>query len=257
MSALGFILLFRDYISITMSYNSSPEKNTMQKIKVFAILICFFILTGLSGAAADTGVNNEPASGKLIQGYRILAIEPSAEDVHLVVYRGDYIKFDFKTAIGDPVLKIPELSVEQRLTMGLDNAPYFKMKTMGRFLFSLGSVSGSIQVIEYKQPHYREVDAGEAAELLQNLSPLLLDVRTRAEFANAHIKSAILIPVQELQKRVNELSAYKHSDILIYCATGNRSTVASKILVDNGFKRIVNMRYGIYQWAKSGYPVMK
>ena len=229
----------------------------MQKLKAIIILAGFFILTGLSGAASDTGIGNEPASGNLVQGYRVLPIEPSDGDVHLVVYRGDYIKFDFKTAIGDPVLKIPELSVEQRLTMGLDKAPYFKMKTMGRFLFSLGSVSGSIQVIEYKQPHYREVDAGEAAELLQNLSPLLLDVRTRAEFANARIKNAILIPVQELQQRVNELSEYKHRDKLIYCATGNRSTVASKILVDNGFKRIVNMRYGIYQWAKSGYPIVK
>ncbi len=228
-------------------------------MKKFSVLIIFglFVLAGLSGAAADTGVENELASGKLVQGYRILPIEHTVEDVNLVVYRGDYIKFNFKATIGDPVLKIPELSVEQKLTMGLDKAPYFKMKTMGRFPFSLGSVTGTIQVIEYKQPHYREVDAREAAELLQNLSPLLLDVRTRAEFANGHIKNAILIPVQELQKRVGELSEYKHSDILIYCATGNRSTVASKILVDNGFKRIVNLRYGIYQWAQSQYPIVK
>jgi len=131
------------------------------------------------------------------------------------------------------------------------------MKSMGRFRFSLGSVVGNIHVIEYKQPHYREVEAREAVELLQNLNPLLLDVRTRGEFSNGHIKNALLIPVQELQKRVGELSEYKHSDILIYCATGNRSTVASKILVDNGFKRITNMRYGIYQWAKSNYPIVK
>ncbi len=229
----------------------------MQTFKVFVILIAFIFLTVLSGAAAATGVENEPASGKLVRGYRILSVEPIVGDVHLLVYRGDYIKFDFNTNVGDPILKIPELSVEQKLTMGLDNAPYFKMKTMGRFRFSLGNVTGSIQVIEYKQPHYREIEAGEAAEFLKNLNPVLLDVRTHAEFNNGHLKNAILIPVQELQKRVGELSEYKHSDILIYCATGNRSTVASKILVDNGFKRIVNMRYGIYQWAKSGYPIVK
>ncbi len=229
----------------------------MQSFKVFVILIGFIILTGLSGASADTGMENEPASGSLVQGYRILSIEPSVGDVHLVVYRGDYIKFDFKTTIGDPILKIPELSIEQTLATGLDNAPYFKMKSMGRFRFSLGNVTGNIQVIEYKQPHYREIEAGEAAKFLQNLNPLVLDVRTHAEFNSGHLKNAILIPVQELQKRVGELSEYKHSDILIYCATGNRSTVASKILVDKGFKRIVNMRYGISQWAKSGYPIVK
>ncbi len=229
----------------------------MQKLKVIIILTGFFILTGLSGAVSDTGIENEPASGILVQGYRILPIEPTVEDVNLVVYRGDYIKFDFNDTVGDPILQIPELSVKQKLTTDLDKAPYFKMKTMGRFRFSLGSVAGHIQVIEYKQPHYREVDAGEAAELLQNLSPLLLDVRTRAEFDNGHIKNAILIPVQELQKRVGELSEYRHHDILIYCATGNRSTVASKILIDNGFKRITNMRHGIYGWSKSRYPVTK
>ena len=229
----------------------------MQKLKVIIILIGIFILTGISGTAADTGMENEPASGVLVQGYRILSIDHTVGDVNLVVYRGDYIKFDFNAAVGDPVLLIPELSVEQKLTTDLDQAPYFKMKTMGRFRFSLGSVVGHIQVIEYKQAHYRELDIREAAELLQNLSPLLLDVRTRAEFDNGHIKNAILIPVQELQKRVGELSEYKHSDILIYCATGNRSTVASKILVDNGFKRIANMRYGIYQWIKNQYPITK
>jgi rhodanese-related sulfurtransferase len=231
----------------------SMKKN----ILVMIALTGFFILTGLSGAVSDTGIGNEPASGSLVQGYRILPIEPTVEDVNLVVYRGDYIKFDFNAPVGDPILQIPDLSVNQELPMGLDEAPYFKMKTMGRFRFSLGSVSGNIQVIEYKQPHYREVDAREAAELIQNLSPLLLDVRTRGEYSNGHIENALLIPVQELQKRVGELSDYKHSDILIYCATGNRSTVASKILVDNGFKRITNMRYGIYQWAKSQYPVTK
>ena len=229
----------------------------MQKLKAIIILTGFFILTGLSGAVSDTGVGNEPASGSLVQGYRILSIEPTVDDVNLVVYRGDYIKFDFKATVGDPILQIPDLSVNQELPMGLDEAPYFKMKTMGRFRFSLGGVAGNIQVIEYKQPHYRVVDAAEAAELMQNLNPLLLDVRTRGEYNNGHIENALLIPVQELQKRVGELSEYKHSDILIYCATGNRSTVASKILVDKGFKRITNMRYGIYQWAKSQYPVTK
>jgi len=46
-------------------------------------------------------------------------------------------------------------------------------------------------------------------------------------------------------------------DILIYCATGNRSTVASKILNDSGFKQIYNLRYGIYSWSKEKFPVIR
>ena len=63
----------------------------MQKLKAIIILAGFFILTGLSGAASDTGVENEPASGKLVQGYLILTIENSVGDFHMVVYSGDYI----------------------------------------------------------------------------------------------------------------------------------------------------------------------
>jgi len=195
----------------------SAEKMSMKKnILVMITYISFIILTGLSGAASDTDMENVSASGRLVQGYRMLPIEITDKDVNLVVYRGDYIKFDFNADVGDSILRIPDLSVNQKLTMDLDNAPYFKMKSMGRFRFSLGSVTGNIQVIEYKQPHYRVVEAREAAELMQNLNPLLLDVRTRSEFSNGHIKNALLIPVQELQKRVGELSEYKHSDILIY-----------------------------------------
>ena len=66
-----------------------------------------------------------------------------------------------------------------------------------------------------------------------------------------------MIPVRNLQTRLRELAPYKNQDILIYCATGNRSTVASKILIDNGFKRIYNMRYGISLWGRENYPVVR
>ena len=158
--------------------------------------------------------------------------------------------------IRNPILEIPALSVKQRLSNRIEDAPYFKMKKAGRYRFSLGGVSGHIQVIEYKQPYYRAVDTKEAAQILSNQKPILLDVRTRREFNRGHIADARLIPVQELQNRLGELAAYKHTDILIYCATGNRSTVASKILIDNGFKRIINMRYGIAQWSRNKYPIV-
>ena len=130
------------------------------------------------------------------------------------------------------------------------------MKQTGIFDFSLGAVHGDITVIDYQRPNYKEVTAKEAAELIKNIQPLILDVRTTGEFKSGHIKHAKLIPVQELQSRLKEISAYKNQDILIYCATGNRSTVASKILIDHGFKRIFNLRSGIYGWYHDKYPIV-
>ncbi len=49
---------------------------------------------------------------------------------------------------------------------------------------------------------------------------------------------------------------YRDREILIYCAIVNRSTVAAKILLDNGFKQIANLRHGIVDWHRRQLPVV-
>ena len=118
--------------------------------------------------------------------------------------------------------------------------------------------SGNVcSLTEYQQPNYTAVTAEEAAALIANIQPLVLDVRTPREYQEGHLENSFLIPVQELQTRWKEIADYKNQDILIYCATGNRSTVSSKILIDNGFKRTYNLRYGITGWASRNYPEVR
>ena len=70
-------------------------------------------------------------------------------------------------------------------------------------------------------------------------------------------KDSVLIPLQPLQARWKEIAGYKDKDVLIYCATGNRSSVAAKIQIDNGFKRICNLRQGISGWESEKNPVVQ
>jgi rhodanese-related sulfurtransferase len=228
-------------------------KKTLPILLIAVFLLCATHQTSIS---ASTSKADPAISGTVVSGYRILPIQKSTGKIHLTVFRGDYIKFKFDGAFNNPVLTIPALSVEQKLSDNLAEAPYFKMKKTGAFPFSLGQMSGDITVIEYRQPNYREVTAKEAAKLIKNIQPLILDVRTSGEYKRGHLKKAVLIPVQELQSRYKEISGYKNQDILIYCATGNRSTVAAKILIDKGFKRIFNMRYGVYEWSRYKFPVI-
>ncbi|UCF94743.1 MAG: rhodanese-like domain-containing protein [Desulfobacterales bacterium] len=230
----------------------------MKKIQFIIVTLCLFSFAVTQApAAGDRSTETQPVSGALVGGFRVLPIQKTQEAIHLKVYRGDYVKFDFDASVGDPVLAIPHLAVTQRLPDDVNAAPYFKMQTTGTFAFALGEVNGDITVIDYAQPHYREVSSKEAAQIINDRRPLILDVRTPGEYARGHLKDAVLIPVQELQGRLQELSAYKNEDILLYCATGNRSTVASKILIDNGFKRISNLRQGIYDWSRNQYPVTR
>ncbi len=74
---------------------------------------------------------------------------------------------------------------------------------------------------------------------LQNDKELVvLDVRTPEEVALGKIKSAITIPVQVLEQRINELEKHKDREIFVICRTQNRSAVAAGILNRTGFSAI-------------------
>jgi len=230
----------------------------MVKLKLISLniflIFCFAIF---NSSCSTVSRDQEQVSGKIIKGYRVITITDNSKELHLKVYRGDYVKFQLNGSFPTPVLSIPALTINQELQPNLDESPSIKMKETGVFPFSLGEITGRIEVIDYRQANYREITPGEAAELIENIDPVILDVRTSGEYKSGHIKGSILIPVQELQSRIKEISDYKNNDILIYCATGNRSTVASKILIDSGFKRIYNLRTGISGWVKGNYNVIK
>ena len=78
---------------------------------------------------------------------------------------------------------------------------------------------------------------------------LLLDVRTAAEFEGplGHITGAVLIPVQELEQRVDELNEHKEKEIIVICRSGNRSQNGTRILISHGFNA-VNMLGGMKAW---------
>jgi rhodanese-related sulfurtransferase len=229
----------------------------MKKAKYIIIAIAAALLIAASfHVGADKPSESKVVSGSVEGGFRVLPIDVSEKEQHYTVYRGDYIKFKIQGSLQTLVLSIPQLSIKKGLPSDFDEAPFFKMKKMGKFTFSLGNVNGTLKVIGYQQANYREVSSLEASQMIQSDRPYILDVRTPREYNGGHLKGSVLIPVQQLQARLNQLAGYKDKQILIYCATGNRSTVASKILIDNGFSNIVNMRYGIVDWYNRSLPVV-
>ena len=223
---------------------------------IFVILITC-LLAGYGPQEAYSTAANQEISGDIIDGYRVIPIRGSENNIRLKVYRGDYIKIKFDPSLKAPVFSVPELSIDKQLPQAFENAPYFKMKKEGTFAFTLGNIKGDITVVEYSQSNYRAVTSEEAAEFIRSDNPIVLDVRTPGEYQRGHLKDAVLIPVQVLHQNLDKLNEYKDKEILVYCATGNRSTVASKILIENGFKRISNMRYGIADWSAKNYPIVK
>lgn len=108
--------------------------------------------------------------------------------------------------------------------------------------------NGVIAIIEIKPISFEEV-----YKIIENDEDyLIIDVRTEEEYNTGHLKSALLLPVQDLEGRLGEFS--KDESIIVYCASGRRSRAAAEILLDNGFTQIYDMG-GIGDWIKEDYPV--
>ncbi|BAJ50987.1 molybdopterin biosynthesis protein MoeB [Candidatus Caldarchaeum subterraneum] len=82
----------------------------------------------------------------------------------------------------------------------------------------------------------------------------LLDVREPVEYEICHLENALLIPLSKLPEHVNKLSLT--DEIVAYCHTGVRSSMAVKLLRDLGFRRVRNLAGGIDAWAERIDPSM-
>ena len=71
------------------------------------------------------------------------------------------------------------------------------------------------------------------------MGPIVVDVRTPAEFSGGAYPGAINIPVDEVQMRISEIGS-KSRDITVYCASGARSAYAQRILMQLGFTNVKN-----------------
>ncbi|MBU5638592.1 rhodanese-like domain-containing protein [Geomonas sp. Red69] len=91
------------------------------------------------------------------------------------------------------------------------------------------------------------------ALLAKNARMVLLDVRTPDEYRQAHLKGAQLIPLGELNRRVQEIP--RDRPVLVYCAVGARSSTAASFLSSRGYREIYNMTDGIVGWYNNGLPL--
>lgn len=74
----------------------------------------------------------------------------------------------------------------------------------------------------------------------------VLDVRQPNEYEEGHIPGARLIPLPQLGDRLKELNPDK--PVVVYCAVGGRSRIASQLLAGKGFREVFNLSGGIRAW---------
>jgi adenylyltransferase/sulfurtransferase len=83
---------------------------------------------------------------------------------------------------------------------------------------------------------------------------LLLDVREPAEWETAHIEGATLLPLGELEARVEELAEWREGRVVVQCHHGGRSARACALLRERGFSDVHNLTGGIEAWSLTVDP---
>ena len=98
-----------------------------------------------------------------------------------------------------------------------------------------------IFIISCSNKGYKNINLKKAVKTINTSTNLiLLDVRTAEEYSSGYIPNSINIDVlsSDFKSKIGLLD--KNKEYLIYCRSGNRSTIASSIMATNGFTKIYN-----------------
>lgn len=80
-----------------------------------------------------------------------------------------------------------------------------------------------------------------AAEEITAAKPVLIDVRTPAEWNEGHLDGAILIPYEKIGEEIGKVAPDKSGKINLYCRSGRRSGIALDTLKKLGYEDVTNL----------------
>ncbi len=83
--------------------------------------------------------------------------------------------------------------------------------------------------------------------------PTVVDVREPWEYQQGHIAGALLMPLGDVTRRLEDLDPEK--PVAVVCASGSRSQTAAAMMGQKGFKTVYNLVGGVTSWMISGLPL--
>ena len=191
-------------------------------------------------------------------GSQVLDVRATADfaGVHLADSVSICLSGNFATWAGtildreNPIVIIAEPGREEETIMRL-----------GRIGFDhvAGYLEGGMQALDTHLDLVRRTDRITAPTLAEQLAspepPLVLDVRTERECQEKRIEGSFNIPLNHLQERVYKVPL--DQKIVVHCAGGYRSSIATSLLEQNNIKEFADLVGGIAAWEASGLKILK
>jgi rhodanese-related sulfurtransferase len=129
-------------------------------------------------------------------------------------------------------------------TPALAQVPAAVQEALFAYLANIPADFNSITVQTVKA----KLDAGEKV--------FVLDVREENEFAAGHIANAVNIPIRTLSRNLDKLPA-KDLPVVLVCKSGMRAAYVTMTLNLLGWTSVKDIAFGMTEWEKQGYPVVK
>lgn len=101
----------------------------------------------------------------------------------------------------------------------------------------------------------KKLSVSEAVRLINDRDPVILDVRTPADFRKGHLLRALNAPLAKLDEHLGTVGKDKSKPILVYCALGSTAASATERLRKSGFAEVYPLRGGLNAWVAASMPV--
>lgn len=96
------------------------------------------------------------------------------------------------------------------------------------------------------------VDAGTAADFIDDADTILLDIRTAEEFAEARIEGAVNIDFYAADFEEQIATLDRNASYVVYCRSDNRSGQAMELFRELEFNEVREIDGGIVAWIEAG-----
>jgi len=100
-----------------------------------------------------------------------------------------------------------------------------------------------------------EIDPDELRRRMRDGNRVMfVDLRDLRELEHGFIEGALVMPMGQLHVRYGELP--EHSDIVVYCASGDRALQATVFLWERGLTNVRSLAGGLFRWQIEGGRVI-
>jgi glyoxylase-like metal-dependent hydrolase (beta-lactamase superfamily II)/rhodanese-related sulfurtransferase len=169
------------------------------------------------------------------------------------------INIGFEKQVANWVGMVIEPGTELLLVVESSDAYYRMLTELHRVGYDavLGYLSGGINAwLMSGRPvdQLAQISPHQFYEESKTDCPLLLDVRTLAEWESGHISGAVHFPLSDILG--NKMpKADKKKEMVVQCGSGYRSNIAAAFLKEQGFTNIKSLAGGLFAWSNANFPL--